>query len=47
MLSQQDQEMRRNVPDPRFAGGSHFCESGAGDETTWKIAFVSKISQNL
>ena len=30
MLSQQDQEMRRNVPDPLFAGGSHFCGSGAG-----------------
>ena len=25
MLSQQDQEMLRNVPDPLFAGGSHFC----------------------
>ena len=34
MLSQQDQEMRRNVPDPSFAGGSHFCGSGAGNETT-------------
>ena len=33
MLSQQDQEMRRNVPDPSFAGGSHFCGSGAGNET--------------
>ena len=33
MLSQQDQEMRRNVPDPLFTGGSHFCGSGAGDET--------------
>ena len=33
MLSQQDQEMRRNVPDPLLAGGSHFCGSGAGDET--------------
>ena len=33
MLSQQDQEIRRNVPDPLFAGGSHFCGSGAGDET--------------
>ena len=32
MLSQQDQEMRRNVPDPSFAGGSHFCGSGAGNE---------------
>ena len=35
MLSQQDQEMRRNVPDPLFAGGSHFCGSGAGDETSY------------
>ena len=34
MLSQQDQEMRRNVPDPSFAGGSHLCGSGAGNETT-------------
>ena len=34
MLSQQDQEMWRNVPDPSFAGGSHFCGSGAGNETT-------------
>ena len=33
MLSQQDQEMQRNVPDLLFAGGSHFCGSGAGDET--------------
>ena len=33
MLSQQNQEMQRNVPDPLFAGGSHFCGSGAGDET--------------
>ena len=33
MLSQQDQEMRRNVPDPSFAGGSHLCGSGAGNET--------------
>ena len=29
MLSQQDQEMWRNVPDPSFAGGSHFCGSRA------------------
>ena len=47
MLSQQDQEMRRNVPDPLFAGGSHFCGSGAGDETTpaaivWRIPVDSK-----
>ena len=34
MLSQQDQEMRRNVPDPSFAGGSHLCGSGAGNETS-------------
>ena len=34
MLSQQDQEMRRNVPDPLYAGGSHYCGSGAGHETT-------------
>ena len=33
MLSQQDQEMRQNVPDPVFAGDCHFCGSGAGDET--------------
>ena len=32
MLSQQDQEMWRNVPDPSFAGGSHLCGSGAGNE---------------
>ena len=35
MLSQQDQEMRRNVPDPSFAGGTHFCGSGAGNETIY------------
>ena len=40
MLSQQDQEMRRNVPDPSFAGGSHFCESGAGNETTQGTAVL-------
>ena len=34
MLSQQDQEMRRNVLDPPYAGGSHYCGSGAGHETT-------------
>ena len=33
MLSQQDQEIRRNVPDPSFAGGSHLCGSGTGNET--------------
>ena len=40
MLSQQDQEIRRNAPDqeyiwpdPSFAGGSHLCGSGAGNET--------------
>ena len=33
MLSQQDQEMWRNVPDPSFTGGSQFCGSGAGNET--------------
>ena len=38
MLSQQDQEIRRNVPDPLFAGGSHFCGSGAGDETMHHLA---------
>ena len=32
MLSQQDQEVLRNVPDPSFAGGSHFCGSGAEDD---------------
>ena len=25
--------MWRNVPDPSFVGGSHFCGSGAGNET--------------
>ena len=38
MLSQQDQEMWRNVPDPSFAGGSHFCGSGAGNETRVQLA---------
>ena len=40
MLSQQDQEMRQNVPDPSFAGGSHFCGSGAGNETKQEEAYV-------
>ena len=40
MLSQQDQEMRRNVPDPSFAGGSHFCGSGAGNETTESLVLA-------
>ena len=39
MLSQQDQEMRRNVPDPSFVGGSHFCGSGAGNETRRDVPF--------
>ena len=34
MLTQQTQEMWRNVPDPLFMGGSRFCGgSGVGDET--------------
>ena len=41
MLSQQDQEMRRNVPDPSFVGGSHFCGSGAGNETSLAVAGVT------
>ena len=41
MLSQQDQEMRRNVPDPSFAGGSHFCGSGAGNETSLAAVTIS------
>ena len=40
MLSQQDQEMWPNVPDPSFAGGSHFCGSGAGNETTSSCALT-------
>ena len=43
MLSQQDQEMRRNVPDPSFAGVSHFCGSGAGNETRLGEAVPSII----
>ena len=37
MLSQQDQEMRQNVPDPSFADGSHLCGSGAGTETSCTV----------
>ena len=43
MLSQQDQEMRRNVPDPLFAGGIHFCGSGVGDETSAFFVTVSCV----
>ena len=43
MLSQQDQEIWQNVPDPLFAGGSHFCGSGAGDKT---IMLLSRESSN-
>ena len=43
MLSQQDQEMRRNVPDPSFAGGSHLCGRGAGNETNPSFAGGSHL----
>ena len=36
MLSQQDQEMRRNVPDPLYAGGSHYCGS-----ERWRKAIIT------
>ena len=42
MLSQQGQEMRQNVPDPLFVGGSHFCGNGAGDKTR-----VEQICQRM
>ena len=43
MLSQQDQEMRRNVPDPSFVGGSHFCGSGAGNKTSlWRASLLRR-----
>ena len=41
MLSQQDQEMWRNVQDPLFAGGSHFCGSGAGNKTRDGLAAIA------
>ena len=47
MLSQQDQEMRRNVPDPSFAGGIHLCGSGAGNETTFHMANFKPVSNRF
>ena len=46
MLSQQDQEMRRNVPDPSFADGSHLCGSGAGTETSCTRDFYGDWEEN-
>ena len=43
MLSQQDQEIRRNVPDPSFAGSSHLCGSGAGNETSNRAPIPNAI----
>ena len=47
MLSQQDQELRRNVPGPLFAGGSHFCGSGAGEENTHNATKLSGIARRM